>query len=644
MSLPTRAERSLALAEQHVEAATYMTAEERFDEAHAQWLKAAALYEEAADPEGQRDAWQRAGLCSQKLGEPDRALDELSRSLELSRVPGAERHLAIVLSHVATLFAQRGDPLAAGENWNEALALASVSRDHALVSTIASNLGRLQMNRGAYDDAEAAFTRARDAAHLADDLASLANVENALGEIARARGDQYAARTLFERAFDAAHQARDTALMALTLNNLGNALRSVGDLERAETRFRAALAFANLLGDGPSIARTHTNLGNIAAARGALDDAQSHYTQALSLDKRYKQHHAMLGGLVNLANLRATRGDFAGARKFYEEALDKLAPSAARTIADIETMLGQLEARTGHLDRAQQLFTQAHNRASEAQHHAAIARTQMNLAAIDHARGHLARALKGYRQAVGAIDQTGSPSDRVMAHLVVADAALATDQLDLAAAAVAQAQLRLDAMRITDEDGVPPSPEDAPPLREALDLAAMHARVAHAATPSAETLTSMESAAEAFMNAGRTGDALGQWLSIFDDLPDRDDLVERPDHMTRLDEGLSWARKQGLEPLAIELESLQLVATLAAPDTLDPLHDRVTALCLGLVALRIARRKVSLLIAHGRLDEASTLADHTALQAQELGAAAEAKRLEAARSQINLLQKARTAT
>jgi tetratricopeptide (TPR) repeat protein len=640
MSLPTPAERSLALAEQHVEAATYMTAEERFAEAHDQWHKAATLYEEAADPEGQRLAWQRAGLCSQKLGEPDRALDELARSVTLSRVPGAERSLAIVLSHIATLFAQRGDAIEAGESWNEALALATALHDHALVSAIAGNLGRLQMNRGAYDDAEAAFTRARDAAIQADDLAGLANADNALGEIARARGDQYAARTLFEKAFDAAHQARDTALMALTLNNLGNALRSLGDLERAESRFRAALAFANVLGDGPSIARTHTNLGNIAAARGDLDEAQRHYTQALSLDKRYKQHHAMLGGLVNLANLRATRGDFTGARKFYEEALDKLAPSSARTIADIETMLGQLEARLGHLDRAQQLFTQAQARATEAQHHAAIARLQMNLAAIDHARGHLTRALKGYRQAVGAIDQTGSPSDRVMAHLVVADAALATDQLDLAAAAVAQAQLRLDAMRILDEDGVP---EDAPPLREALDLGAMHARVAHATAPSAATLTTMESAAEAFMNAGRTGDALGQWLSIFDDLPDRDDLVDRPDHVTRLDEGLTWARKQGLEPLALELESLHALATRAAPESLDPLHNRVTTLGLGLVALRVARRQVSLLIAHTRLDEAATLAEHTLSQAHELGAAAEAKRLEAARSHINL-QQARTAT
>lgn len=627
MAPPTRAERALALANQHAEAATYMTAEERFGEAHAQWLKAAALHEEASDPDGERLAWMRAGLCSQKLGELDRAADELSRSIQLARVPGGQRPLAIALSHLATLLAQRGHITDAAERWHEALTLAAAESDPPLIAAIATNLGRLALGRGDLDEAEAAFSRAREAADRGQDDAGRAAADNALGEIARERGDHHAARALFDSAFDRAHAAGDTALMALTLNNLGNALRSLGDLERAETRFQAALAFANVLGDGPSIARTHTNLGNIAMARGELDAAQRHYTQALTLDKRYKQHAAMLGGLVNLASLRATRGDLAGAKKLYAEALDKLSPiSAARIVADIETLLGQLEARMGHLDRAESLFLQARSRAEESGHGAALARLTMNLAALDHARGDLGRALDGYRRAVSLIEQHGSPSDRVMAHLVVADAALARNLPDLARAAVEQARLRLDALRPATGDGETPTENDEAPLRETLDVGAMKARVDFARAPGPETLAAMEAMTEALMDAGRTGDAVAHWLVLCDE---ERELDARPDRLERLRENLAWAKKADLEPLALELQSLELLASRAAPEALDPLVSRLEALQLGLAALRVGRRKVSLLLYADRPAEARALAASLRQAALARGADAEALRLEA---------------
>lgn len=617
MSPPTHAERALALAEQHVEAATYMTADERFEDAHAQWLLAAEHYDEANDVPGRQVAWMKAGLCSQRLGASERALNELTRAVELARAPGLERALAVTLSHLAGHVAREGREQDAKEAWHEALALATTLNEAPLVSAIASNLARLQLERGDLNGAEAAFLRAKDAATLSDDLAGLASADNALGEIARQRGDHDRARELFEAAFDASHQAGDAALMGLTLNNLGNAYRQLGDLERAANRFNAALAFANVTGDAIAVARTHTNLGNIAAARGQLDDAQRHYTQALSLDKKHHQHQATLGNLVNLANIRATRGDFLGARKFYEEALAKLPPEAHRTLADLETMLGQLEARMGHLDRAESLFTSALVRAKKAAYEAAIARLTMNLAALAHARGHLIAALDGYRSAVGLIDRHGSPSDRIMAHLVVADAALARAQHDLAEAAATQARLRLDAMRPTDS-----YEEEEAPLREALDVDAMRARVDFAKAPSATTRDAMIACAERLMNAGRTADALGHWLTLLDD----DDPT---DHADRVRENLAWAEKQPAEPLTLEYRSLAALASNAPPEDLVPLSERATELGLALVALRIERRRARALLVAGRQNEAIALIQGLIPSAKKLGADAEAARLEA---------------
>ena len=587
-----------------------MTAEGRYGEAHDQWRNAATLYEEASEPEGQRIAWMKAGLCSQKIGDIERALEELGHSVALARAPGGERSLAIALSHLSTLHATGGRPREAAAGWHEALALATTLHDQVLVGAIANNLGRLMLERGDLADAEVAFRRVRDAAEHAGDVAGMAAADNALGEIAKDRGQDEAARDLFERAFEHAHMAGDTALMGLTLNNLGNALRQLGDLERAEQRFRSALAFANVIGDGVAIARTHTTLGNIAAARGELDDAQRHYTQALSLDKRNQQHQATLGNLVNLANLRSTRGDLAGAKKFYEEALGKLPPTATRTLTDLETMLGQLEARQGALSAAETLFARAKHRAEKTGYQAAVARLTMNLAAVAHARGDLKTALDGYRQAVGLLDQYASPSDRVMGHLVVADAALARDLVDLGAAAVEQAERRLDAIR-GEDDGA---------IREQLDVDAMKARVAFARRP--DERADMEAMIDRFMNAGRTADAIGHQSTLYDE-----DVALLESRLERIRESLAWTQKQSIEPLLLELTSLEALATQASPESFEPLATRAHELGLKLVALRILRRRAIALSKHGKPDDARELAHSLIAQAQALGADAEVARL-----------------
>ncbi|HRE87719.1 MAG TPA: tetratricopeptide repeat protein, partial [Myxococcota bacterium] len=324
---------------------------------------------------------------------------------------------------------------------------------------------------------------------------------------------------------------------------------------------------------------------------------------------------ATLGNLVNLANLRATRGDFAGARKFYEEALSKLPAGAARTRADLGTMLGQLEGRLGHLDQAEALFKDALHHAEVSGYQAASARLSMNLAAIHHARGDLIAALDGYRRAVGLLDQHASPSDRVMGHLVVADIALARDLVGLAEAALAEAQKRLDAMRGEDEGA----------LREALDVDAMAARVAFARRPDPENRALMENTIERFMEAGRVADALGHQLALYDEDQGDGTLAAR---LPRIRESLAWAKKQNIDPLVLELTSLEALATNSSPETLAPLTTRARELGLKLVVLRLERRRAALLLHHGDRDAAQTLIAELIATAKTLGADAEVQRLQ----------------
>jgi tetratricopeptide (TPR) repeat protein len=628
MSTHDRSGRTLALARQHIEAAQYMTSEQRFADAHAQWRDALALLETlpSLPPEAQR-AWMRAGLCSQRVGEPERALDELARAVSLARAPGLAKELAVSLGHLGTLLAQRGAASEAAAAWHEAIDVAESLQEPAIVYTLAGNLGRLALGRGDFDAAEQAFRRALAAAEGDENDAERGAWENALGELLRARGLEHDADACFERAFDAAQRGGDIGLMALTLANRGNLARARGNLETAQSLLGASYNLAAVTGDGPAIARAHANLGNLAVTRGGLDEAQRHYVQALALDKRHGQAEAVLGGLVNLGSLRVLRGDLEGGLKHYREALDKLpARGATRTASDLEALTGQVLGRMGRLDEATAHFTRALAFARDSAYPGAEARLAMNLAAIDFARGDVSRALAGHLAALQAL-AAGPVSDLVTAHLVVADCALAAARFDLAASHLAASGRLLgivDAHEPEDNDQHETTDDAYRSKREYLDFQSMKARLAVVTHRSPEALDALRAAADALMTAGRNAEAHAERLALLEvsaDLPDAPSLAE---------EGLRFAEKSKLEPLALDFGSVLALLRRDPPEHVAALASRADGLGLGLLALRLRRREVSLRVAHGRLDDARTLAHQLIDMARDKGALAELRALEEA--------------
>lgn len=620
-----------------------MEASHRFEQAEQQLELAIACFADAGNAEAERDAWLRAAQVARKQGKLEAASDALRNAVALARVPGLTRELALALGHLGMNEAQRGQPIEAAVAWHEAVELAEGLSELRMVAAIASNLGQLELGRGAIDEAERAFRKALAAAIKDDNAAERGAAYNALGEIARARGDLAMAQRHFEDALASLSNSRDVGALGLTYANLGNIARVSGNLERAQRFFDTSLRMASHVNDHAGVARAQANLGNVAAARGALSEARGHYQKGLALDRKLGNVQAVIGGLVNLASLLVVEGRLDEARKHFSEASATLRPGPGmrgtgnlRTLADVLLLRGQVEARLGSLPDAEALFVEALEHARVAGHRSGEARLRLCIAALAHARGHVAKALAAYREAVVAIEAEGVAGDIATAHLVIADCALAAGDVAAAATAVAAARARVIASMAASA-GLATAEEEGPRSgrlsrkamvevtspRELLDVEAMAARVAMVAAGADARPAALAQAAE-LRAAGRRVDALALELAVADDgrVPHEDVVLARS--------VAEAARELGIEPLALDAETLAAAfeGTDGALSAIEAAHERANALGLGLLAARVRRRQVALLARLGLRERAETLRALALSWAQAEGAGAEAMRLE----------------
>lgn len=616
------AERALARGDKHFEEAERLLEDGYAEEAHEEFLSAAAAYEQAHERTRERQSYQRAGLTSARLGALERAGDELKRAVELARASGLERELAIALGHLGMISAQRGATSEAAARWHEAVEVAERGGALEIAGRLTNNLGQLELDRGALDAAERTFTGALELATRAEDAAECGAAESALGQIARRRGDDAKARAHLQRAQLALQEAGDVRGLAATFAHLGQIERAGGHLERSHNLFSAALRLASAVGDVVGVARAHTDLGNVAAARGQNAEARGHYRRALALERQRGGRSALtsiVGTLVNLANLLAVEGRLAEARDHYLEADQALrAYGPSQTSADVLLLLGQVEARLGRLTDAEATFARATEVARASEHARGLARLALCRAALDHARGDIKQALDGYQGAIGDLERGGVASDIITGHLVLAECGLAVGDPTLASESTARAATLIAEHLRT--DGMTSS---APP-RELLDVEAMRARIG-LQMPGDDGATRRRAlnVVAALTDAGRHAEGWALRLVVAD-RAGRDDDREAALEIAEQAEALD------LRPLAID--ALTCAAAMA-PDQealkrLESALAEAHAMGLGLLVARVRRRLLVVARALGDDERAERVHREALAWAKSAGAAAEIARLE----------------
>ena len=216
------------------------------------------------------DLWQQAATRYEKDG------DALNRSL--------------VLSFLATAFADLGQWKQANDAINQALSLlkaqTSASNDTSRVlAQVLTTQGKLQLTQGKASEALATWQQAEVFYHKTN------NTNGVLGsQINQVRALQ--AEGLYRRATDLLTQVRqslqdqpDSRLKVTGLRSLGKMLRLVGNLTQSRTVLEQSLAISQNLQDKMPVSEISSilfSLGNTTRAQGDIDPALNFYQKAIA--------------------------------------------------------------------------------------------------------------------------------------------------------------------------------------------------------------------------------------------------------------------------------------------------------------------------------------------------------------------------
>lgn len=225
------------------------------------------LADTGAEPRARTRALITAAVASMTLGNPARALEEISEAeAHGANVPDGTSATVQVVSGVAQLIA--GDPAAARPFLVEAVRRGRETEQRWELGLALSFLGIVETALGNPDAARAHFDEGLAIQRAIDDYEGLGSTLGGLAALEAAAGRHEAARTLYREAFDAYHAIGDRPEEARILDELAWAALASGSSVDAREHFAASLQAYEEVG---SIRGSGLALLGLAATHAAED-------------------------------------------------------------------------------------------------------------------------------------------------------------------------------------------------------------------------------------------------------------------------------------------------------------------------------------------------------------------------------------
>jgi tetratricopeptide (TPR) repeat protein len=337
-----------AQAELHAKLGFVQTEQGDFENALAHYRGAAGLYD-APEQASQRSALielqaqtlQELGNRAGETGRWNDALGFYQQAIALLDAPEQAEPRSVVVRLAAVTLQNLGDQARANENWDSALdayrraagmfGLLHATSEQQVVwareATVVANLARQARSRGEYDSALR----------------------------------QYAdAQTLFSRARDATGLNLVQRERVSALGEAGDAFAAHAQWQLATNAYQDAYALAQELGDRAAQADMLYRLGQIQAEQAQWDTVLAYTHAALALTEgaempalRAKLLNAQRNAARALADLKRVSGDLENAEAHYNTALSAALEQNDRAAAgELYFILGTLAADSGAWDKA----------------------------------------------------------------------------------------------------------------------------------------------------------------------------------------------------------------------------------------------------------------------------------------------------
>jgi PAS domain S-box-containing protein len=272
--------------------------------------------------------------------------------VRLSEGADRERRCGL-LGRAAAAFWKSGDYGRSAEAYERAALCSRRIGDRAKEARNLLGLGASYHGLGSMAKAYQVMYGALEIAEEVEDTRCVVDATNWLGIVSRSQEDYALAIEHHRRALRLSRRSEDADRESSSLNSLGLALHHLGDPERALESFRKALDIRRGLEDEWGAADTLSNIGMTLKDMGRLDGALEHYTQALQTRRRVGGGSRLANVLNNMGNLLLGMDRPRDALRRHKEALRiRRRLSHGKGVATSLLNLGETWAALGRPERA----------------------------------------------------------------------------------------------------------------------------------------------------------------------------------------------------------------------------------------------------------------------------------------------------
>jgi eukaryotic-like serine/threonine-protein kinase len=379
-----------------------------------------------SDPKNIKALWEM-GVVENMLGNPQAALDSLSKGLNLATQVGNQEQQALILLSTGISYRHLNRPDEAMRNVEQSIAINEKIGQKRGVAAALAERANLQARKGDTDASLADFNKALT---LLREIGMKKEAGDALGDMGTVyqdRGDYDKALEKYKESLQIQRETGDQNYEAICLINIAAVYLAKGDTDNAFTYYQQALQLREKLGVPAGIAETLAGVADVYIQTGQYDTALTSLMRALELSRKAgdARQTAILSHQVG--QVLGYQGRFGAAVKSMQEST-KVFQDRGEHGQEMASMLNDLAgalASAGRGNEAAQPLNETENIVRELKNDALMAEVLNTKGDVAYYSGDIKDAEQFYKSALSLAARAKDNDTLALSKLNVAKMAIA---------------------------------------------------------------------------------------------------------------------------------------------------------------------------------------------------------------------------
>jgi CHAT domain-containing protein len=277
--------------------------------------QATVLYEAVGDKAGKALCLTALGISHSVRREEERAMAMDREAAEIFRVIGDRPSEAITLNALGQAYEFLNDNQTALENYQKALNLLGENIEGDIGAVTIFKIARMQRLLGDLEEALKSYDQCLNLSRRAGKRRTEANALNDVALIYSSQGSREKTVGQYRKILAFYRRISDWRGEAIALNNLGDFLASLGDQKAALVLYQRALGLSELTEDKTILISSLCNLARASRDLGMLEDALDYVNRSIQIIEELRS---------DVATPEFRTSYFAGVHKQYDLLIDVL--------------------------------------------------------------------------------------------------------------------------------------------------------------------------------------------------------------------------------------------------------------------------------------------------------------------------------